>query len=116
MFKRFFLKFLRFFGFVSKGEKTRNILLGIGADHKKRLQELKDTIASVNDRAMFVDGHDDAIVGWSTDGRVIYIVDLMLGTLIERDGMTEEEADEFFSFNIECAYVGKYTPIYMYEE
>jgi len=35
---------------------------------------------------------------------------------MKRDGMTEEEADEFFIFNIECAHVGDYTPIYMYEE
>ena len=35
---------------------------------------------------------------------------------MQRDGMTEEEAVEFFDFNIECAYVGEFTPIYMYEE
>ena len=33
-----------------------------------------------------------------------------------RDGMTEEEATEFFDFNIECAHVGQFTPIYMWEE
>jgi hypothetical protein len=30
--------------------------------------------------------------------------------------MEEDEAIEFFEFNIECAYVGEYTPIFMYEE
>ena len=35
---------------------------------------------------------------------------------MQRDGMTEEEAQEFFEFNIACAYVGEYTPIYMWEE
>ena len=38
------------------------------------------------------------------------------GILETRDGMTEEEAVEFFEFNIAGAYVGEYTPIYMYEE
>ena len=40
----------------------------------------------------------------------------LVGGLVERDGMTPDEAIEFFNFNIECAYVGEYTPIYMYEE
>jgi hypothetical protein len=35
---------------------------------------------------------------------------------MQRDGMTHEEAIEFFDFNIAGAYVGEYTPIYMYEE
>ena len=88
----------------------------IRADHKKRLEELKETIAWVNPEAQFADGHDHAIMGYATDGRVIYSANQIVEGLMERDGMTKEEADEFFSFNIECAYVGDYTPIYMYEE
>ena len=34
--------------------------------------------------------------------------------LMERDGMDEEEAFEFFQFNIEQAYVGQTTPVYIY--
>ena len=46
----------------------------------------------------------------------LYTKDQIVKTLVERDGMTPDEAVEFFNFNIECAYVGEYTPIYMYEE
>ena len=88
----------------------------IKADREERLQELKQTIAEHNPEAIFADGHDHAIMGYSTDGRVVYCVDMIVGTLVERDGMTPDEAIEFFNFNIECAYVGEYTPIYMYEE
>lgn len=32
--------------------------------------------------------------------------------LMERDGMTHEEAEEFFSFNTEGAWVGEQTPAF----
>ena len=88
----------------------------IRADHKKRLEELKESIVASNEEAMLVDGHDDALAGYDTQGRAIYFIDAIIGTLMQRDGMTYEEAYEFFDFNIAGAYVGEYTPIYMYEE
>ena len=30
------------------------------------------------------------------------------------DGASEEEAAEHFEFNIECAYVGEHTPLYVW--
>jgi len=97
-------------------KKEYSILEEIRANRKERLSRLKETIAEHNPEAMFADGHDHAIMGYSSDGRVIYSVDMIVDTLIERDDMTPDEAIEFFNFNIECAYVGEYTPIYMYEE
>jgi len=95
---------------------SKDIIKELREDRMKRLQELKETIANHNPEAMFADGHDHAIMGYSSDGRVIYSVDQVVMGLVERDGMTPDEAIEFFNFNIECAYVGEYTPIYMYEE
>ena len=95
---------------------SKDIIKELREDRMKRLQELKETIANHNPEAMFADGHDHAIMGYSSDGRVIYSVDQVVGGLVERDGMTPDEAVEFFNFNIGCAYVGDYTPIYMYEE
>jgi hypothetical protein len=88
----------------------------ISARRGKRLKELKEVIAQHNPEALFADGHDHAIMGYTTDGTVVYSVNQIIRGLMKRDGMTEEEAGEFFIFNIECAYVGDYTPIYMYEE
>ena len=88
----------------------------LSARRKKRLEELKEAIVSANEEAMLVDGHDDALAGYDTQGRAIYFVDAIIGKLMQRDGMTYEEAVEFFDFNIAGAYVGEYTPIYMYEE
>jgi hypothetical protein len=101
---------------MSKKKEFSNIIEEIRANRKERLSQLKETIAEHNPEAMFADGHDDAIMGYSSDGRVIYSVNQVVGGLVERDGMTPDEAIEFFNFNIECAYVGEYTPIYMYEE
>ena len=33
-----------------------------------------------------------------------------------RDGMTEEEAQEYFDFNVEGAYMGEKTPIWVDDE
>jgi hypothetical protein len=44
---------------------------------------------------------------------VIYDEDKCIQILMERDGMTDEEAIEFFEFNVVGAYVGEYTPVYV---
>ena len=80
-----------------------------------RAERLKETISEYNPKAMLADGHDHAIMGYSSDGRVVYSADQIIGGLMN-EGMTEEEAVEYFNFNIEGAYVGEFTPIYMYEE
>ena len=101
---------------MTEEEKDKELYERLMARRKKRQEELKETIRSANERAMLVDGHDDALAGYDTQGRAIYFVDAIIGRLMQRDGMTHEEAIEFFDFNIAGAYVGEYTPIYMYEE
>ena len=64
------------------------------------------------------DGFDKAIIGHADDiatssQRLIYDVDKCIQILMDQ-GMTDEEALEYFSFNVECAYVGKNTPIWLY--
>ena len=36
-----------------------------------------------------------------------------LSILVSRDGMTEEDAEEFFAFNVEDAWVGDQTPVFL---
>ena len=92
-----------------------DIIEELRKDRGDRIKQLKETIAEYNPEALLADGHDHAIIGYSTDGRVIYSVDMIIEGLVERDKMSWEDASEHFSFNIECAYVGEYTPIYIYE-
>ena len=64
------------------------------------------------------DGFDSAIIGtasvWNGNERVdvlVYDVEKMVETLIDRDGMSGEDAIEYIDFNIENAYIGKDTPL-----
>ena len=84
--------------------------------HLDKVRLMKESCSEFNPEALFADGFDESILGIDTKGRVTYSYNKIIETLIERDGMTEEEAREFFSFNIDGAYVGEYTPIYIYEE
>ena len=101
---------------MSEEGQMNDVIAEIRADKKKHIKELKEKISDIHPDALFADGHDDAIAGYDYNGRVIYFANEIIGTLMERDGMTDEEAVEFFDFNIAGAYVGEYTPIYMWEE
>lgn len=66
---------------------------------------------------LIMDGYDDCIVG-VVEGidiapRVVYNVTQVLRKL-EKDGMTEDEAIEWFEFNQKGAYVGEHTPLFLY--
>lgn len=66
---------------------------------------------------MTADGFDDCIIGigfrCGQDPLAVYSTQKILGKLVEEDGMTWEEAQEHFSFNIEGAWVGPKTPLFV---
>lgn len=65
---------------------------------------------------VFIDGHDDAIMGMAErDGEwlVVYDVGKILKLLRIRDGMTREDAHEFYAYNIAGAGVGAQSPIFV---
>ena len=95
---------------------SKDIIDKLKESKLKEREQLLESIAEFNPEALLADGLEDAIVGYDTKGRVIYSVGSIIDILVERDGMSYEDASEHFSFNIECAYVGEHTPIYMYEE
>ncbi len=70
-----------------------------------------------DDELLFADGFDDAILGVGTRcGQptiVIYDRAKCIAILVKRDGMTHDEAEEFFAFNTEGAWVGERTPLYL---
>jgi len=79
----------------------------------------KEEISEVNEEALFADGLDDAIIGYGERinlGPVAaYDVEKIIQILIKRDGMEESEAYEFFEFNIKGAWMGEFTPVYIYK-
>ena len=69
------------------------------------------------------DGFDEAIIGqaciWRDKGMhnvLVYDAEKMRSILMERDNMDSDEAREFIEFNIEGAYVGVETPVYVWTE
>ena len=80
-------------------------------------ETIRDRLAEhFGDDLVFANSFDTAIIGVSIGndtGRVVYDANEMAKVLIERDGMTPEEAWEFLEYNTFCAYVGVNTPIYV---
>ena len=65
---------------------------------------------------LFADGWDDCIIGVGTRcGQtpiLVYDTDKIIQRLMDEDGMSWSEASEYFSFNIEGAWMGEGTPIF----
>jgi len=61
--------------------------------------------------------YDKCIVGMTYDGsKVIYDTHLVLQSLMEDQGMTNEEAVDWFEYNMLGSYLGDGTPIFMVTE
>jgi len=69
---------------------------------------------SGNDEFLFADGFDGAIIGHCSNG-VVYSAPTIIQILQDKDNMTEEEALDYYYYNIEGASIGEYTPIYMWD-
>jgi hypothetical protein len=77
----------------------------------------REEIAEVNPDALLCDGFDDAIIGMAERinlGPVVaYSVSKIIDIMIERDGMTYEDALEFYHYNIVGSWMGENTPIFI---
>ena len=56
----------------------------------------------------------DEVEKGNAETRWNFTFDRVIEILMDRDGMSNDEAIEFFTFNIEGAWVGELTPIWMY--
>lgn len=67
----------------------------------------------------FLDGHDDAFLGLGTIGggrpRAIYCKESIIQTLINRDGMNREAAEDWVSYNIDSPSSKQGQPIILHE-
>ncbi len=74
-----------------------------------------EDLAEENPEALLLDGFEAAFVGIARrcgqPSLAVYDRHRCLRILMDRDGMTPEDAEEFFSFNTEGAWVGPMTPI-----
>jgi len=73
-------------------------------------------IAEHNDRALFLTGHDNAIIGLGQRcGQLALAVydNAMIRANLMAEGMDETDAIEYFDFNILGGWHGEHTPILM---
>lgn len=79
-------------------------------------EQINEMLKGKGQSSLFADGFDKAILGAdSISGRIIYSVKKCYEVLIERDGMSSEEAEEFFAFNVLGSYMGNETPIWCFD-
>jgi len=79
---------------------------------RKRINE---QLESMGENALLMDGFDEALIGFSQRINepllAVYSWEKMMSVCMERDGMSDEEADEYISYNCIGAWVGEQTPI-----
>ena len=78
-------------------------------------KDIEDLYSDDEPEMLFADGYDSAIEGGVWDGertRVGYRMESVLEILMDQ-GMTYDEASEYFDFNVAGSNVGVYTPLYL---
>tara|TARA_R100001443_G_scaffold16242_1_gene26170 strand:+ start:254 stop:505 length:252 start_codon:yes stop_codon:yes gene_type:complete len=78
-------------------------------DKEMLMEELTDN------ECLVADGFDSALIGISEGMNpvAIYDVDKCIQVLMEDEGMTDEEALDYFYYNTVGAYVGEKTPLFI---
>lgn len=82
--------------------------MGTHSTKREKLDELADEI---EEPILVADGFDEAIIGLSSKNIVVYDREKCINILARN--MSYEEAVEYFDFNVEGAYMGEKTPIFV---
>ena len=79
-------------------------------------EEKKDLLFQLSPDVIVADGFEDALIGVGQQfnkAMAVYDRQKCIEILMERDGMSDEEAVEYFEYNVTGAWVGEYTPIFL---
>ena len=60
------------------------------------------------------DGYDNAVIGISTDGRLVYSVEKMIDITVRDSEMNVDDATEWLEYNTFNVYIGEMTPVWVY--
>jgi hypothetical protein len=79
-------------------------------------ERILEQLGNENPEALTADGFDEALIGicnrYGQPAIAAYDEDKCIEILMTRDGMSQEEAREFFEFNVIGAFVGENTPCF----
>lgn len=82
---------------------------------KKRSQLIREYLDENYEGAIILEpqGLDDAIIGISDEGRVVYSYNKLLKAFMKHEGMTYEEAIEWVEYNTmrSLPYMGQQAPV-----
>lgn len=80
------------------------------------MESIREKISDINPNAVLWDGLDNAIVGLTEGGKVVYDIELMYNEIHKqnKEYMDYDEAIEWVEFNIINSYVGEYTPLHIW--
>ena len=78
-----------------------------------RREQFTDTLMEAE--ALLAEGFESALIGHTHGGNVVavYDYDRCVQILMERDGMSIDDAIEFMEYNVVGAYVGEKTPLFI---
>lgn len=83
---------------------------------EKIIESIIETQGEDNE-IILADGFEDAYMGLATQYTktplALYDRNKCIDILVNRDGMSEEEAEEYFQYNVEVAWVGDNTPMFL---
>lgn len=100
------------------GGKLKKVKPG-SAKKAKKVSTLLDKIVEMcsDEEFLKADGFDEAVIGVDDKSRrLVYSIKKCIEILNSRDGMTNEEAVEYFDYNVSGAYVGEKTPIWCQDD
>jgi hypothetical protein len=76
-----------------------------------------ELLAELNPEALTPDGLEDAYIGYTVNQHhahvAVYSYEQCVGILVDLDGMTPDDAEEFLSFNTLGAFVGENGPLFV---
>jgi hypothetical protein len=80
-------------------------------------EDITEWIETHNEEAILAEGFDEAFLGvceqYGRPSVVTYDRDKCIDILVQRDGMTYEQAVEFFEVNVTGYWIGNSTPVYI---
>lgn len=80
-------------------------------------EQIQKYLEDMGETVTVAEGLDDALIGFSRRINepmlAVYSAEKVIEVLMERDGMSAEEAEEFAEFNIFGAWIGQTTPIFV---
>lgn len=81
--------------------------------------DIAEFLENFTESTLVYDGFEDAFLGYAercaSPGVAIYSFTKMVEVLVERDGMSEEDAEEYLHFNVLGGWLGEKTPYVLFD-